>query len=100
MDFLFEGTSDMLRFYLKRLIAEKELEWGKRISMSEISESTGIHVSTLSRLANHKAVNTSSANIEALCDYFECRIQDLVEYIPDKDQIPENRKSVTENGEN
>lgn len=76
----------MLRFYLKRLIAEMEIDKGKRISMSEISDATGIHISTLSRLANHKSVNTTLANVESLCAFFGCKIQDLVEYLPDDNE--------------
>jgi len=74
----------LLRFFLKRLIAEKELSENRRISMSEISEKTGIHISTLSRIANQKAGKTSVANLEKLCSYFECRMEDLVEYINDE----------------
>lgn len=74
----------MLRFFLKRLIAEKELAENKRISMSDIAEETGIHISTLSRIANQKASNTSVSNLEKLCAYFNCRMEDLVEYVAEE----------------
>jgi len=71
----------MLRIHLKRLIADKETAESRRISLSEISEATGIHVSTLSRLANHRSTDTTTANLEKLCCYFKCSIEQLVEYV-------------------
>lgn len=73
----------MLRVHIKRLIADKETAERRRISLSEISESTGIHVSTLSRLANHRSTDTTTANLEKLCRYFKCQIADLIEYVDD-----------------
>ena len=71
----------MLQIHLKRLIADKETAESRRISLNEISEATGIHVSTLSRLANHRSTDTTTANLEKLCGYFKCSIAQLIEYI-------------------
>ena len=73
----------MLKFHLKRLIADKESALGRRISLKEIASETGIHASTLSRLANHRSTDTTAANLEKLCRYFDCQVSDLVEYIKD-----------------
>lgn len=73
----------MLKIHLKRLIADKETEESRRISLNEISEETGIHVSTLSRLANHRSTDTTTANLERLCNYFKCPIEKLIEYLED-----------------
>lgn len=70
----------MLRIHLKRLIADKETTESRRISLNEISEETGIHISTLSRLANHRSTDTTTANLNRLCCYFKCPIQELIEF--------------------
>jgi hypothetical protein len=41
----------MLRIHLKRPIADKDTIESRGLSLNEICEATGIHVSTLSRLA-------------------------------------------------
>ncbi len=73
----------MIRYHLKHLIADMELSLGRRISLGEIAEKTGIHMSTLSRIANQKAANTTIGNLEKICLFFDCNIQDLVEFVPE-----------------
>lgn len=73
----------MLRFRLKELIAEKEFQEGRVITMVEIANATGIHRMTLSKLANHRGYNPTADVLDRLCSYFNCRIEKLVEHIPD-----------------
>lgn len=73
----------MIRCWLKERIAEKEFRDGRTITMLEISACTGIHRMTLSRIANHRDYNPTLDLIDRLCAYFDCRIEQLVEYIPD-----------------
>ena len=71
----------MLRFKLKERIADREFKEKRRISLIEVAEKTGIGRITLSRMLNH-GTNVRSDTLERLCAYFECRIEELVEYIP------------------
>ena len=73
----------MIRYHLKQLVADLEFKLGRRISLKEISDETGIHLSTLSRIANQKAPNTTIGNLEKICFFLDCQIQDLVEFIPE-----------------
>lgn len=75
----------MIRYHLKHLIADMELRVGHRVSLKDLSNETGIHLSTLSRIANQKASNTTIGNIEKICNFFGCQIQELVEFIPDEE---------------
>ena len=75
----------MIRYHLKHLLADMEFKVGRRVGLKEVSEETGIHKSTLSRIANQKASNTTIGNLEKICLFFDCQIQDLVEFIPDQD---------------
>ena len=74
----------MLRFRLKELIAEKEFLEGRVITMVEIANDTGIHRMTLSKLANHRGYNPTADVLDRLCGYFNCRIEQLVEHLPDQ----------------
>lgn len=72
----------MLRYRLKELLAEREFQEGRVITMVELGEATGIHRTTLSRLANHREYNPTADVLDKLCGYFNCRIEQLVEHIP------------------
>ncbi|MFK5891782.1 MAG: helix-turn-helix transcriptional regulator [Pseudomonadota bacterium] len=74
----------MLRFKIKEMIAKKEFDEGRRITIAEVAEAAGIHRMTLSKLINQKGYNTGTDNIDQLCEYFQCGIEELVEYIPNK----------------
>jgi len=76
----------LIRYHLKKLIAEMEFKEGRRIGLTEIAEKTGIHLSTLSRIANQKASNTTIGNIEKICMFLNCQIQELIEFIPDQEK--------------
>ncbi len=70
----------MLRFKVKELIAKKEFDEGRRITIGEVAEAAGLHRMTLSKLINQRGYNTGSENLDRLCQYFGCQIADLVEY--------------------
>ena len=74
----------MIRFKLKELTAEKAFREGRRINLQEIADQTGIHRTTLSKLQSPVGHNTTTENLNALCKYFECDIQDLIEYVPEE----------------
>lgn len=74
----------MLRFKIKQMIANKEFNEGRRITIAEVAESAGIHRMTLSKMINQRGYNTNTENLNGLCRYFGCEIQDLVEYVPDE----------------
>ena len=72
----------MLRFKIKELLAKKEFEERRVISLTEVAIATGMNRMTLSKICNHPGANTGSDNIDRLCNYFGCKIEDLVEFIP------------------
>ena len=47
-----------------------------------VAESTGIHRMTLSKLANHRGYNPTADVLDRLCNFFSCRIEQLVEHVP------------------
>jgi DNA-binding Xre family transcriptional regulator len=75
----------MIRFLINELLSEKQFKEGRRITLIEVSEATGINRMTLSKMINHKNYSTVTDNLDKLCAFFECKIEDLIEYIPDKE---------------
>lgn len=75
----------MLRFRLKELLAEKEFRENRVVTLIEVAEATGIHRMTLSKLANRRGYNPTADVLDRLCTYFECRIEQLVEHLPNQE---------------
>lgn len=73
----------MLRYKLKERIADKEFRERRRITIQEVAESTGITRNTLSRMLNQHGVSVRTENLDRLCAYFGCRIEEVVEYVPE-----------------
>ena len=59
----------MLRFKTKELIARKEFDEGRRITIAEVAEAAGIHRMTLSKLINQKGYNAGTDTLDRLCGY-------------------------------
>lgn len=75
----------MIRFRLRELISDEEFRTGKRITFGSIASATGIKQPTLSRISNVRGYNTTTDNLDKLCKYFGCKVNDLVEYVPDEE---------------
>lgn len=73
----------MLRYKLKELIADQEFRERRRITVQEVAQGTGITRNTLSKMLNQHGASVRSENLDRLCTYFDCRIEQLIEYIPD-----------------
>ena len=75
----------MIRYFLKERIAEREFREKRRITLEEVARETGISRNTLTRIANSYGYSTTVHNLDLLCGYFGCRIEELVEHISNKD---------------
>lgn len=68
-----------MKFKLKELIAKKEIETGRRVTLKDISEELEISRSVLSRMANSRGdYSTQTKYIEKLCKYFNCTPNELM----------------------
>lgn len=74
----------MIRFKLKELTSKKEFLEGKRVTLKKIAEETGINRMTLTKINTQQGYSTSTETLNKLCNYFNCDIFDLVEYVSDK----------------
>ena len=64
-------------------MADKAFREGRVISMIEIAEATGIHRNTLAKIANTPGYNANLENLDKLCAFFDCRLEDLAQFIKD-----------------
>lgn len=71
----------MIRIKLRQLLDDKAFAEGRKITLNEVSEATGIARATVNRIANIPGYNTTTDNLDALCRYFGCTPGDLLEYV-------------------
>ncbi len=84
----------MIRFRLKELILDEEFKTGKRITLVNIAQETGIKQPTLSRISATRGYNTTTDNIDKLCRFFGCKVSDIMEYVPDEEIAASEGKRV------
>jgi len=80
---------DVIRFRLNELYAEYQLKHGRRLTVAELSEGTGLNRMTLSRMQNSPGYNTSTDTVEKICRFFGCQVQDLMVIVDDDAAGPE-----------
>ena len=66
----------MIKCHLSRLMGERKLK------IADLSRDTGINRGTVTRLYHETAEKVDIAVVDTLCFYFDCRVEDLFEYIP------------------
>lgn len=76
----------MLRFKLKERIADFEFRERRRLTLQELAEGTGLNRMTLSKLANQHGAIVRTDVVDRLCEFFGCRVEELMEHIPDRDE--------------
>jgi DNA-binding Xre family transcriptional regulator len=72
----------MLRFRLQELLADRHFRTGTRVTLRELAAATGIGRVTLSKMINQRNYCTVTRHLDALCEFFDCKIEQLVEFIP------------------
>lgn len=74
----------MFRYHLMALVEKKSFNDGQRVTINEISDATGIHRATLSKMINSPGCNVTLDTIDRLCKFFEVPVEQLIEHVPDK----------------
>lgn len=73
--------SKMIRFKLKQQIADLEFREQRRVSLQEVADATDINRATLSKLLNQHGAVVRTDVLDKLCDYFNCRLEELAEHV-------------------
>lgn len=75
---LVAGGANMIKIYLSKLLGEK------RITQSALTKATGIRPGTINLLYHEYAKRLNVEDLNKICSYLDCKLSDLIEYIPDK----------------
>ena len=57
-----------------------EIKNGHKTTYSEIAKATGLSKATVEALGSRSDYNTTLATVDALCTFFECGLEELLEY--------------------
>jgi len=71
----------MIRFRLKELMADKGFEENRRVTLDEVAKATGVHRTTLSKIANQRGYNTTTEILDKLCEFFEVDVGEVAQYV-------------------
>ncbi|MEG3767056.1 helix-turn-helix transcriptional regulator [Alteromonas sp. 14N.309.X.WAT.G.H12] len=71
----------MIRVLLVQKLDDKSFAEGRKITLKEVADSTGIGRATLTRIANKPDYITTTEIIDKLCDYFDCEPGDLLKTV-------------------
>ncbi len=74
----------MVKCKLKLLIAQREVDEGRKITYTSLVNVTGLSINAIGRLAEGKTDRIEFTTIDKLCAYFNCTVGDLLEYVPEK----------------
>lgn len=68
---------------VRRLRFEKEEKEGRKLTYETLQQETGLASNTLSRFLKNDPIDRfDGRTIDALCEYFDCGIGDILEYRP------------------
>lgn len=73
----------MIKYNIKELLKSKSLREKRRVTLSEVAEAVGVQSSAMSKLANNKGYATTTTTLNELCKFFDCKIEELIEFIPE-----------------
>ena len=74
----------MIRFKLGEMIEKKQFAEGRRVTINEVATATGLNRMTLSKILNQKGYGTGTETVDRLCQYFACKVEDLMEHLDDE----------------
>lgn len=77
----------MIYIQIKEVIQAKSIAWGRRITLNELANATGISRMTLSRMVNNRGYSTVTDQLDKLCTFFECELNELITYVPDNQTV-------------
>jgi putative transcriptional regulator len=78
----------MIKVHLSRLMGERKLK------ISDVARATGLNRNTIRLLYYETASRVDLDAINRLCQFFDCQVGDLLEFVPDE------RSSTTDNTQN
>lgn len=88
-----EGDDDG-QIQAEELIAERQFQERRRISLGEVARGSGVHRATLSKVLNQHGYHASLDVVEKLCRYFGVEVGELLSFV----ERPPKKKGRAEKG--
>lgn len=73
--------------HFRILLAQKATKLQKNIALLDVQRETGIAWSTLNAWANNQVTRYDASVIQALCEYFNCQVGDLLVFEKEEPSI-------------
>jgi len=70
----------MIKIHLSRLLGEK------RMTQSELARKTNIRPATINEMYHELIERVNLDYLSRICEVLGCKIEDILEYMPDKDK--------------
>ena len=77
------GKKFVIRFRIKERLADRQFATGRNVTLTELAEAIGVTRGTVSKMANQYNYNATIEIVDRLCRYFDCSVEQILEYIPD-----------------
>ncbi|WP_264877416.1 helix-turn-helix domain-containing protein [Vibrio agarivorans] len=74
----------MIKYKLQEQMELKKKRDNIKISQADVARAIGVQRAAISKLIVNKNYVTTTSTLDALCKFFDCQIEDLVEYVPDE----------------
>lgn len=68
----------MIKCHLSRIMGEKKLK------VADVARAIDVHRNSITLLYDETATRIDLDTLNKLCTYFDCRIEDLLEFIPNQ----------------
>lgn len=82
----------MVKIHLSRLLGERKM------TQVDLSRATGIRPNTINEWYHEIAVRLNTEHIDKICEVLDCRIEELIEYTPNKTKITKANLIIEEHG--
>lgn len=79
----------MIKIHLSRMMGERKLK------ISDVARETGLNRNTIRLLYHETASRVDLDAINRLCQFFNCQVGDLLEFVPDENS---DTRDNTQNG--
>jgi|HubBroStandDraft_4_1064222.scaffolds.fasta_scaffold2321982_1 DNA-binding Xre family transcriptional regulator len=79
----------MIRSNLPQIKIARERELGRKITYVEMKEHTGVSGNAIARLMRPGSSidRIDGRTLEGVCEFFECTVGDLLEYVPNTTKL-------------
>ena len=78
-----KGCDSVIKFRVRVQLALKE------INQKQLADLTGVRPSTISAICTGSVKHLPIDALEKICAVLDCRIEDIIEFIPDKESSTE-----------